>query len=357
MFRNGFVKNLPVAASVAAYGSILGVLAAQKNIDWLQLLVMNLSVFAGSAQFVMVDMWIAPLPIAEITLAVMVINLRYLLIGASLHPLFQGTSLRHKMAMMHLVADENWAVTMAEYRKGNATTWFLLGGGVCVLSAWCAGTLAGHWLGAAIAHPEAYALDFVFVAVFTALTMSLWRGRTDVLPWLTAAVFSFPLTIFCPENGILSSAEWAGLWFPLFQQKAGRSNNGCGQFSVVCVHNHRNGRSSHLSAAFRGADAGRKIPEIRQVQAVHGHPSGNHPSVSDCSGHGDSGNRGMCGCIVHSALRVQNKKRVCVHASGRCHCGGIPAVFLRRHHCHKRQIIKIYKIWQLSKSCQICQPF
>jgi len=224
MFRNGFVKNLPVAASVAAYGSILGVLAAQKNIDWLQLLVMNLSVFAGSAQFVMVDMWIAPLPIAEITLAVMIINLRYLLIGASLHPLFQGTSLRHKMAMMHLVADENWAVTMAEYRKGNATTWFLLGGGVCVLSAWCAGTLAGHWMGAAIAHPEAYALDFVFVAVFTALTMSLWRGKADALPWLTASVFSLFAWHFLPGKWYIVIGGVGGALVSAFSAE-NRGNN------------------------------------------------------------------------------------------------------------------------------------
>ncbi len=53
----------------------------------------------------------------EITLAVLAINLRYALIGASLQPIFQGKSLLHKLLMMHLVADENWAVTMAAYRK------------------------------------------------------------------------------------------------------------------------------------------------------------------------------------------------------------------------------------------------
>ena len=117
-FRRGFQSNLAVAFSVAAYGSVLGVLAAQKGISWHALLVMNLSIFAGSAQFVMVDMWLPPLPILEITLAVFVINLRYLFIGASLQPLFRGKSLIHRMAMMHLVADENWAVTMSAWRRG-----------------------------------------------------------------------------------------------------------------------------------------------------------------------------------------------------------------------------------------------
>ena len=196
--RSGFAANLPIAASVAAYGSVLGVLAVQKSLTWQQLLLMNVSIFAGSAQFVMVDMWVPPLPIAEIVLAVLVINLRYLLIGASLQPLFQGNSLGRKMGVMHFVADENWAVTMAAHQRGRASTGFLLGGGLCLMTAWSAGTLAGHRLGGVIANPEAYALDFAFVAVFTALAVSMWRGRSDVIPWAVAAALAVVSEKFLP---------------------------------------------------------------------------------------------------------------------------------------------------------------
>jgi 4-azaleucine resistance transporter AzlC len=188
--RAGFRENLVVAASVGAYGSVLGLLAAQKGIGWGQLLFMNLSIFAGSAQFVMVDMWLPPLPILEITLAVLVINMRYLLIGASLNPLFQGKSLCHKALFMHLVADENWAITMAKHHKEGTTTWFLLGGGLCVQAAWCSGTLLGHRLGAVISHPERFGLDFAFIAVFTALVFSFWHGKKDLLPWLVTALLA-----------------------------------------------------------------------------------------------------------------------------------------------------------------------
>jgi len=188
--RNGAMANLPVGASVAAYGSVLGMLAAQKGITWPQLLAMNLSVFAGSAQFVMVDMWAPPLPVVEMVVAVLIINMRYLLIGASLYPLFKGKSLLHKAGIMHLVADENWAVTMAAYRRGGASTAFLLGGGICLCSVWSMGTLLGHRLGAVVVHPERFALDFAFVAVFTALTVSMWRGKSDILPWMTAALLA-----------------------------------------------------------------------------------------------------------------------------------------------------------------------
>lgn len=196
--RGGIAANLPVAASVIAYGSVLGVLAAQKGVSWEQLLFMNLSIFAGSAQFVMVNMWNPPLPVVEIVIAVFIINFRYLLIGASLRSLFQGASLGHKSAVMHLVADENWAITMAAERKGGATTYFLLGGGICLVMAWSFGTLLGHRMGAAIQHPERLALDFAFLAVFTALAVSLWRGKSDILPWIGAALFSILGDQFLP---------------------------------------------------------------------------------------------------------------------------------------------------------------
>ena len=196
--KRGFAATLPVAASVIAYGSVLGVLSSQKGVGWEQLLFMNLSIFAGSAQFVMVDMWNPPLPVFEIVAAVFIINFRYLLIGASLRSLFQGTTLGHKAAVMHLVADENWAVTIAADRKGGATTYFLLGGGICLILAWSFGTLLGHRMGAAIQNPEMFALDFAFLAVFTALAVSLWRGRVDVLPWIGAVFFSILGDHFLP---------------------------------------------------------------------------------------------------------------------------------------------------------------
>ena len=188
--RKGAMANLPVGASVAAYGSVLGMLAAQKGLSWIQLLAMNLSVFAGSAQFVMVEIWVPPLPVAEMILAVLIINMRYMLIGASLQPLFEGKSLRHKAGIMHFVADENWAVTMAAHRNGGSSTGFLLGGGICLCTIWSMGTLLGHQLGSLVVGPERFALDFAFVAVFTALAVSMWRGKTDILPWTTAALFA-----------------------------------------------------------------------------------------------------------------------------------------------------------------------
>ncbi len=182
----GAWANIPLAVSAITYGGVLGVLSAQKGVSWAEMSAMNILMFAGSAQFVMVDMWQAPLSVMAISVAVFIINLRYLLIGASLQPVFSGHPLWRKALLMHLVADENWAVTIAEHRRSGTDPFFLLGGGVLLLCAWSCGTLGGNLLGSFISQPEKYALDFAFTAVFAALTLSLWRGCGDIMPWLVA---------------------------------------------------------------------------------------------------------------------------------------------------------------------------
>jgi len=196
----GAVACLPVAASAAAYGAVLGVLAEQKAIAWQTLLMSDFVVFAGSAQFVIVDMWSHPLPVMSIALSVLLINLRYMLVGASLEPLFRGKSLWHKATRMHLAADENWAVTMAAHRRGEADTSYLFGGGVCMFTFWTVSTMIGYRLGGWVPDPEMLALDFAMTAVFTALTTGLWRGKRDLLPWLAAVVLAVVTSRLLPDR-------------------------------------------------------------------------------------------------------------------------------------------------------------
>lgn len=203
-FRNGFRHCLPVSLSVLAYGSVLGVFAANQEVGFFQLALMNITVFAGTAQFIMVEMWQSHLPVLEMTIAVFVMNLRYFLVGASLRPVFAGHSLRQKLFVMHFVADENWAVTMAALRKGEASVAHLLGGGICLFLFWGAGTLAGHAFGGGITNPEALALDFAFTALFLALVTGLWQDRSEIPAWVVAGL-----------TAILAEQYLPGKWYIL----------------------------------------------------------------------------------------------------------------------------------------------
>ena len=217
-FIKGFIATIPVGLSVCAYGLVLGVLAFSKGVTFFQLFSMDLITFAGSAQFLMVELWKNPLPFSEILFAVFAINLRYLLIGASLTPLFKNTSIFEKMALMHLVADENWAVTMSRLKEEKITPYFLFGGGICLVIFWLLSTLGGHTFGFIVSNPYSVGLDFVIIIIFTALVASFYDGKDSIFPWIIAAVFSYFSFLFIPGKWYIVTGGLTGALVYSFQK-------------------------------------------------------------------------------------------------------------------------------------------
>jgi 4-azaleucine resistance transporter AzlC len=184
----GFKATTPVALGVGAYGIALGLVAATDagGISLAELLLMDVLVLAGSAQIVAVGLWDQPVPVVSIVVATLVVNLRYILICATLHPLFAGRPLWVKLAGIHSVADENWAITMAEHRRRPQVPGFLLGGGIAIQAFWFFGCLVGFLVGGSLPPPEQLGLDFAFTAAFIALALGFWRGKGDLWPWVAA---------------------------------------------------------------------------------------------------------------------------------------------------------------------------
>lgn len=188
-FWLGVSMFIPVAISIASYGVVWGVLAGQKGLSVLEVLLMSGLVFAGSSQFVALDSWTpGALPILAIIAATAIVNLRMLLMSATLRPLVAHLSLPRALGAMFFVADEQWAMTMAELRKGRGSVAFMLGIGVLSWLSWTGSTLLGRVLGAFIDDPVKYGLDFAFTATFIALLLGMWKGRSDLVPWLAGAL-------------------------------------------------------------------------------------------------------------------------------------------------------------------------
>jgi 4-azaleucine resistance transporter AzlC len=188
-FWLGVTLFIPVAISIASYGVVWGVLAGQKGLSVAEVLLMSGLVFAGASQFVALDSWTpGALPILAIVVTTAIVNLRILLMSATLRPLVSHLSLPRALAAMFFVSDEQWAMTMAEVRKGGGSVAFLVGTGVTSWFSWTGSTLLGRVVGAFIDDPVKYGLDFAFTATFIALLLGMWKGRSDIVPWLVGAL-------------------------------------------------------------------------------------------------------------------------------------------------------------------------
>jgi 4-azaleucine resistance transporter AzlC len=185
--RRGVVDISPLAIGVAIYGLAFGLLAAQASLSTLQVGIMGGIVFAGGSQIVAAERLVAGAGALAALIAGVALNLRLLLVTASIRDIYAGRPLWQILLGAHLASDENWALMLAERAKGrDVGYWYLVGGGLCLLVVWCIATVAGVFFANAIPEPKALGMDFAFTAAFIAIVRSLWKGRQQALPWLAS---------------------------------------------------------------------------------------------------------------------------------------------------------------------------
>ncbi|MEY7850521.1 AzlC family ABC transporter permease [Natrarchaeobius sp. A-rgal3] len=215
--REGFLECLPIAVGVASYGIVFGVLAVQAGLSVAEATLMSATVLAGAAQLIAVDLWAdaAAVPVAAVLLTTVLVNLRYVLMGAALQPWFAKLSPPAAYGSIFFTADENWALTMGaltEDADGSRAIRgaYLLGSGFAIWLLWVVATIVGGVAGDGIGDPSQYGLDFVFAAVFVAIAVELWDGAGDLRPW--AAAFAVALA---------SASVLPGYWYVLLGACAG----------------------------------------------------------------------------------------------------------------------------------------
>lgn len=188
--KDGFISNLPISLSVFSYGVVLGIICNSNSIEYLQLLIMNIFIFAGSSQFVIVDMISNSFSITAIVGTAILINMRYFLIATTLNTLFINSSIKEKLFIMHFVTDESWAITMKNLEEKDINIYFLLGGGFCIFTSWFLGTSIGYFFAQFIIEPKNYGLDFAFFAMFTAVLTAMYKSKNDLFIYSITAVIA-----------------------------------------------------------------------------------------------------------------------------------------------------------------------
>jgi 4-azaleucine resistance transporter AzlC len=186
-FWSGPREIAPLALGVAIYGLAFGLLAAQASLAPAEVGVMGGIVFAGGAQIVAVQRLVAGTGAAAALVAGIALNLRLLLVTASIRDVYAGRPLWQLMIGAHATTDENWALMLAQRARGrDVGYWYLVGSGACLMVVWCVATVLGVVFASAIPEPAALGMDFAFTAAFIAIARSLWKGRQDLWPWITS---------------------------------------------------------------------------------------------------------------------------------------------------------------------------
>lgn len=167
-------------------GTTFGVVARQAGLDPLDIVGMSALVFAGAAQFAMVQLFTESAPAALIVASVLFINLRHLLMATALRPHLGRLPLSRRMAAAFFLTDESFAMATGYFRRGGTGLAYYVTFAVSLYVLWNLSTVAGIAIGGAIGEPRRFGIDFAITATFIGIVVLAVRRASDVVVALAA---------------------------------------------------------------------------------------------------------------------------------------------------------------------------
>ena len=225
LFLRGIRDTLPILIGVAPFGMIYGVLAVKAGLTVAAAQGMSVILFAGSAQFMLVQLLGAGTPWFVAVASTFIINLRHALYSASVAPHTQRLSPLWKSLLAYVLVDEVYAVAITNFERSaprGGQHWYMLGSGLALWAGWQAGTALGIFLGAQI--PEGLSLDFTLVVTFIALLVPTLKDRPMLLAALAAGMTAVAANGLPYKIGLLLATLVGivvGLWSERAWQKPG----------------------------------------------------------------------------------------------------------------------------------------
>lgn len=219
---DGLRDIVPLVLAAVPIGFVFGAVAAGKGLSAAEVTLMSALVFAGGSQFVAMDLWTHPASWTALGFAALLVNLRHVLMGASLERSLGRFRPWQKIPTLLVMADENWALAEARARLAPLTPAYYLGLALPFYLGWILSSLSGALFGALMGDVAVYGLDFAFPAVFIVLLMGFWKGTETGLVLLASAVASLSVHTLVPGAWYIAAGALAGLaaaFIPLGRQE------------------------------------------------------------------------------------------------------------------------------------------
>ncbi|MBZ0138471.1 MAG: AzlC family ABC transporter permease [Pseudorhodoplanes sp.] len=209
----GMRYALPLLPGSAVFGAAFGTVAAQKGLSLTEAALMSAFVFAGASQLVAMEIWQAPLTLATIvTLALVtgVVNMRMLLMGASLRPWLGPLPASQVYPVLLMNTDASWLIAIRHRTEGGSDAAVLLGASIALWLVWVPVTMVGYVAGALIADPRRFGIDLILPMFFVAMLVPLWRGPRQAVPWAVAGAVALLVQALVPGYWFMIAGSLSG---------------------------------------------------------------------------------------------------------------------------------------------------
>ena len=202
-FKAAFPHTIPIFAGFWFLGMTYGIYMNVSGFSFWYPMLMSLTIFAGSAEFVAVNMLLGAFnPLQALTMTLM-INARHLFYGISMLDKYRGNGLKG-IYLIFGMCDESFSINYtADISADVDRGWFMFFVTLLNHCYWFFGATLGGIFGSLI-HFNTEGLDFVMTAMFVVIFMEQWMKEKNHISALVGIGISLLcLLAFGSENFII----------------------------------------------------------------------------------------------------------------------------------------------------------
>jgi predicted branched-subunit amino acid permease len=203
---------VPLAIGVVPYALVIGVTAAESDVDLLGAWAGSFLILAGAAQLATIELLDAGAAPVVAILTGLVINARLVMYSAGLAPWFRDESPTRRALMAAFVVDQTYLVSTHRFPRGDLgpreRRAFFLGGALLLASIWVASQTAAVLVGTGL--PESLSLEVAAPLALVGLLAKSVTSRPAVVAASVGTVAAVA-AVAMPFHSALLVAALAGV--------------------------------------------------------------------------------------------------------------------------------------------------
>ena len=190
--KAAFPYTVPVMTGYLVLGISYGVLSPASGFPFWMPMLTSLTIFAGSMEFVLVNLLLSGFDLLQAFLMTLMINARHLFYGISMLDRYRDMGWK-KLYMIFGLTDESFSVNcVTDPPEGVERSWFMFFVTLLDHSYWFLGATLGGIFGSLV-HFNTEGLEFVMTAMFVVIFMEQWKKDKNHL----SAVLGLVLPVAC----------------------------------------------------------------------------------------------------------------------------------------------------------------
>lgn len=165
--KEGITSAIPIVIGYFPIAMAFGLLAKNASISLIDTALFSMMVYAGASQFMALDLIIIGVSTSSIILATFLLNLRHMMMSASLSVEFKDINKKYLPLVAFGITDETFSVV--SFNKDKINLPFVMVLHILAYSSWALGTMAGYLSGEIIPSSLQSSLSIGLYAMFAAL--------------------------------------------------------------------------------------------------------------------------------------------------------------------------------------------